>query len=101
MDVQLTPELKEALVDEGYRNIQEIPGQGICALGYSMFTVDLVCHIDWTGRAYRYMYHTLEEAYVAMGLWSGKDHPPGNWVKRKGGGDISNPEYKDPRLINT
>ena len=44
---------------------------------------------------YRYMYATEGEAVEACVKWDGEGHPPGNWIKRKGGGpDLDNPNYK-------
>ena len=64
-----------------------------------LFTWDLCFNINpksmFGAYEYRYMYETEGEAVMACVLWDGEGHPPGNWIKRKGGGpDLDNPNYK-------
>ena len=64
-----------------------------------LFTWDLCYNINPNSMfdlyEYRYMYATEGEAVKACVLWDGEGHPPGNWIKRKGGGpEISNPNFK-------
>ena len=64
-----------------------------------LFTWDLCYNINpdsmFDAYDYRYMYETEGEAVKACVLWDGDGHPPGNWIKRKGGGpDLDNPDYK-------
>jgi len=79
--------------EEGYFEIREIPGNGICALMRFVFTVGLVVKIDPTGYERRYCYSSLREAMDDINSWDGTGHPQGNWIKCKGSGiDISKSE---------
>lgn len=90
-------ELFEHLRNEGYFNIKEIPGQGICALYRMAFTIGLLCHCDETGYSGRYCFKHIYEAIEAINTWNGENDPPGNWIKHKGGekGEYSNPNYEE------
>lgn len=82
------------LVHDSTIAVAYIPGRNVCCLSYMAYTVSIMYNIDDNGYQARYCYHTLEEAREAFNTWDGKDHPPGNWIKRKGDGrDISNPDY--------
>ena len=64
-----------------------------------LFTWDLCYNINPNSMTqvyeYRYAYETEGEAVEALVHWDGEGHPPGNWIKRKGGGpDFDNPNYK-------
>jgi len=61
----------EYLKSEGYRELREIEGKGICGLMKFVFTTGLV---------------------IGMNSWDGKGDPSGNWIKYKGtGGERENP----------
>ena len=64
-----------------------------------LFTWDLCFNINPKSMTQvyecRYMYETAGEAFEACSAWDGSGHPPGKWIKRKGGGpDLDNPNYK-------
>lgn len=86
--------------DAGFLFIKEIEGQGEVGVMKMMYTLALCCHISTdTTQApyrYRYCYEDGNECVNDFLTWDGKDHPPGNWIKRKSGfeGDYSNPNYK-------
>ena len=69
---------------EGYFNITEIEGRGVCALYRFAFTVGLVINITDIDYKGRYCYPELAEAKAAINAWDGKNDPSGNWVKYKG-----------------
>ena len=88
-------ELIPTLEKEGYYNIKEIPGTGICALFTFMFTTGLVVNCNQHGYEGRYCYQVKQEAEDALELWDGKGDPLFNWIKYKGeGGERKNPNYK-------
>jgi hypothetical protein len=95
----LTPELKKELEDQGYLQIKEIPGRGICALRKFMFTIGLCHGIDRTGYVGRFCYpHNLAvHAVLAIIDWDGKDDPSGDWIKHKG----FPYEYSNSKLISS
>ncbi len=85
---------KELLNSPTVLAVAHIPGRNICYLAYMAFTVGLFYNADEQGYQARYCYHTLAEAREAFNTWDGTEHPPGNWIKRKGDGrDICNPNY--------
>jgi hypothetical protein len=80
------------LKTEGYQNIKEIPGKGICGLRDFIFTTGLIIGMDEVGYFGRYCYGSKEEALAAINSWDGQGDPPGDWIKYKGnGGERSNP----------
>jgi len=70
--------------------LREIPGRGLCALFRFMFTVGLVYGIDEIGYVGRYCYSNLADAKKDLGIWDGKEDPPGDWIKHKGETEYSN-----------
>ncbi len=92
---KISPSLKTYLNNQGVQHLRFIPNQGICGLEGGRFTVDLLCHVSYDGKAYRYMYEGFTEAYLAIKTWDGTGHPPGPWIKCKGkpGGDIVNMDH--------
>lgn len=89
--MKLTEELKDQLSIEGYTELQEIPGRGICGLYRFILTVGLVYGIDEIGYRGRWCYPSMTDAKLALALWSGKGDPSGEWIKYKGeGGEYSN-----------
>jgi len=88
------------LSTEGYFEMREIEGRGVCALGRMMFTVGLFCAMDYGGYGYRYCYGDLRAALDAIRKWDGVNHPPGPWIKRKGeDGELWNEGYNENRDI--
>jgi len=82
------------LEEQGYTNLREIPGHGLCGIQRMLFTYALYCHIDSSGFGpYRFCYPQFFDALDAIEQWDGKDLPPGKWIKCKGVfGDFRNPE---------
>ena len=95
-------ELIEWLKQEGYYNIREIPGQGLCGLREFIFTIGLCVKLDYYDYGGRYCYpkDIILESVVAIESWDGNDDPIGGWVKYKGkGGERRNPN-KDNKQKN-
>jgi len=89
---KLTTELKLKLEGEGYKEVREIEGRGICAFYTFLYTYALCYGLDETGIAGRWCYDNPLEPLAALHLWDGIGDPPGNWIKHKGyGGEYSNP----------
>lgn len=89
----ISEELKEFLEKEGYKELREIPGRGVCGVFRFMFTVGVVLGIDSQGYKGRYCYGSEVQAMYAINTWDGIGDPPGNWIKYKGeGGERSNGE---------
>lgn len=80
----LTQQLKELLESDGYYNIKEIPGKGVCANQKFAFTIGIVYGIKKWGYVGRYCYSSKQEAEIALKHWTGEGHPPGLWIKHKG-----------------
>lgn len=91
--------LKEYLEKEGYFDIKVINGV-YCGLYRFIFTTGLVVGLDFYGYNHRYCYNTNAEAKEALSKYvDTNEHPPGNWLKRKGnGGDLPNEAYVKQRL---
>jgi hypothetical protein len=90
----MTPELIDALERQGYRELREVPGRGVCGVMPMLFTVGLFHGITEHGYAARYCYplESALEMIVALHSWDGTGHPSGNWIKHKGDGvDETNP----------
>jgi len=84
--MMVTEELKTLLEKDGYFNIREIEGRGVCAIQKFMFTFGLVYSIDLNGYKGRWCYGDHREALVAINEWDDKNDPPYNWIKYKGDG---------------
>ena len=87
---------KERLIDylrsDGYSDIKEIPGRGICGLRNFIFTTGLVIDMDENQYYGRYCYPSYEDALNALKEWNGEGDPSGPWIKYKGSpGERSNP----------
>ena len=79
------------LKDQGYYNLREVPGRGICGLHRFIFTVGLIYGLDKYGYKGRWCYAGNLEARKALEEWDGVGDPPGAWIKYKGiGGERSN-----------
>ena|ERR1700691_2113735 len=72
------------LESQGYRNITEVPGRGICALYGFVFTTGLCINISAVGYGGRYCYTTFQHAAEGLKAWNGEGDPPGKWIKFKG-----------------
>lgn len=74
------------LESNGYFNLKEIPGCGLCGLMRFAYTTGLVIGLaeyDYYGR---YCFHSLSEAKSALEKWDGEGDPSGEWIKYKGTG---------------
>jgi len=90
-------ELIEFLKGEGYYDIREIPGRGLCGLMRFIFTIGLVEGLtehSYEGR-WCYPYDLAAEAILAFSTWDGEGDPPGDWIKYKGRTEYSNPKLKE------
>lgn len=79
-------ELKKLLESEGYTDIKEINGRGLCGLYRFIFTTGLVTGLDSTGYSGRYCYSSKADALKALESWDGQEDPSGDWIKYKGKG---------------
>lgn len=99
IDAQL---LRQLTLQDGYAEVQEIEGHGICGINRFIYTTGLVMRLDSVGYTGRYCYHTYAEARAAINMWDGRGDPPGEWIKYKGkGGErshISDP-YENNRDV--
>jgi hypothetical protein len=77
-------DLIEYLKSEGYYEIREIPGIGICGLRKFIFTTGLVIGMDENLYYGRYCYSNESDALKALREWDGKGDPSGPWIKYKG-----------------
>jgi hypothetical protein len=74
----------EYLKSEGYYEIREIPGIGVCGLRKFIFTTGLVIGMDENLYYGRYCYAKESDASKALKEWDGKGDPSGPWIKYKG-----------------
>jgi hypothetical protein len=98
---RLTEEKITELEEEGYRMLHMVEGKGICGISSQfIFTVSLVVGITEIGYDHRYCYPTNQSSSAMIGYmeWlTGNitEHPTdSDWIKRKGAGEMSNPNYK-------
>jgi hypothetical protein len=93
-------DLKSYLETEGYYEIREIPGIGLCGLRKFIFTTGLVIGMDEDRYYGRYCYSNEVDALKALNEWDGKEDPSGPWIKYKGTpGERSNPEMDNGCLM--
>lgn len=98
---EIPQELIYHLKSQGIQHLRVIPFHSICGLEESCYTVDLICDISSSTKAYRYMFESFKEAYTAILTWDGTGHPPGLWIKRKGlGEDLINIDYAHQEAID-
>lgn len=86
--------MKEFLESQGYYDIREIRGRGLCGLYRFIFTVGLCYGLDEYSYKGRYCFDSASEAKKAIDTWDGKEDPDGDWIKHKG-----SVEYSNPKLI--
>lgn len=98
-----TEELKTFLTEQGYYNLREIPGRGMCGLMDFIFTVGLcegLTEDTFSGR-YCYPKELIKESIIAIELWDGKEDPIGEWIKYKGSkGERNRAVTKYVRLLS-
>jgi len=87
---------EQKIIELGYTSPKLINGVW-CALMRMMFTTGLFVGIDEHGVSHRYCYNFFKEASDALAAYENtNEHPPGDWIKRKGqGGDFPNPNRTD------
>lgn len=83
---------------EGFRELLQVPGRGLCGVQPMLFTVALCYGIEPDGcYAGRYCYPTEQAilALAALHAWDGKCDPTGPWIKHKAPGvDACNPLHQ-------
>ncbi len=85
-------ELIAYLETEGYRQIIEIPGRGLCGLMRFAFTTGLVYGLKEMSYEGRYCYPNSLDAFIALREWTGEGDPQdSDWIKHKGKVEYSNP----------
>jgi len=87
-------ELIELLEKEGYQQIREIPGRGLCGIREFIFTIGIcegLTEHSYEGR-WCYPKEIILEAAIAYGTWDGTSDPAGDWIKYKGKTEYSNPK---------
>jgi hypothetical protein len=77
-------DLIEWLKAEGYKELREVPGRGVCAIERMLFTTGLFYGLTRYEREGRYCYETYTEALRALEQWDGVGDPPGDWIVHKG-----------------
>ena len=93
-------DLKTYLETEGYYEIREISGIGLCGLRKFIFTTGLVIGIGEIQYYGRYCYSNESDALEALNKWDGKEDASGPWIKYKGiTGERSNPEMDNGCLM--
>lgn len=86
--------LIEMLLKSGYSDICVLQDQ-LCGVHGFNYTTAVVVGLDPTGYRLRYCYEHRSEAQAAIKAWDGLGHPPGPWIKCKGGGvDLLNPNLR-------
>lgn len=85
--------LEETLLASGYTDLCVLQGR-LCGIRQFNYTTALVVGLDPTGYHLRYCYEHRSDAQAAIEVWDGRGHPPGPWIKCKGGGvDLLNPDF--------
>ena len=91
--------LIQFLETEGYYEIRNIDGQGLCGLRKFAFTTGLIIGIGQLTYVGRYCFPSEQDALNALNDWNGTGDPLGNWIKYKGfGGDRENQACKNCKL---
>ena len=98
--MKITDENLLLLKKEGYYEIREIDGIGICALFKFIFTTGLVIGIHEIGYKGRYCYSKEKDALEALNSWDGNGDPSGPWIKYKGRPSERNNPMLDDVCIN-
>jgi hypothetical protein len=82
------------LWSSGCTDVRSLNDQA-CATKRFNFTMALVVGLDDVGYQRRYCYEHRADAQAALDAWDGREHPPGPWIKCKGGGiDLLNPSFR-------
>jgi len=62
-------DLRNAMEEEGYEDLREVKGRGLCGVMRFIFTTAVVVGIDWFGYVGRYCFGTKREAQDALREW--------------------------------
>ena len=76
--------LIDALLEQGYEDLREIDGHGLCGIREFVFTTAVAIQLDEVGYRGRYCYEVDAHARAALRDWDGKADPSGPWIKYKG-----------------
>lgn len=79
----------------GYKEVQAIPGHGVCGVWVSAGWCTLTTQIAPYTHGGRFFYRTRSEAISAILNWDGIADPPGSWLMYKDGDkERLNPNFK-------
>lgn len=88
----ISEEMLSRLQDEGYTNLKQIKGKGICGLHRFIFTTGLCYGINTLNYEGRYCYDSFSDALSALNEWDGESDPKDElWIKHKGDIEYPNP----------
>jgi hypothetical protein len=93
--------LEKFLTENGYENLKEIPGRGICGITRFAFTTGLIIGLEDWGYFGRYCYDSRKEAEDALSQWDGIGDPPGEWIKYKGEGGERSRKREDEGKVSS
>lgn len=91
---RINPKLYKFLTEQGYTNLVEIEGRGICGLFRFIYTTGLVYGLTEDDYVGRYCFHSNSDAVKSLISWNGIGDPSGPWMKHKG-----EVEYRNLKLI--
>lgn len=90
----MSHELHAFLAANGYTDLREVPGRGLCGLCPMAYTHGLFVELTLRDYSYRYCFENAADARAALEQWDGVGDAPGLWIKRKGfGADLMNPNW--------
>lgn len=94
---EVDTEVLSAIDADRYYYLRYIPSLGLCGINKFLFTYGLVVGINEIGYDHRYCYsissHNRNSVIDYLKEWDGEGYPKGNWIKRKGSGETTNPNY--------
>lgn len=71
----IDPELADILRDNGYRELREVEGRGVCGLQRFLYTVGVCVGLDKTGYRGRFCFDTWSNASLFLKEWDGETMP--------------------------
>jgi hypothetical protein len=84
----------EQAAELGYFPARIMPSGECAGIRRMIFTWSLCLGLDECGFRTRFCYDDGGDAIIALATWDGAGDPPGNWIKEKGYGERTNPNYK-------
>ena len=72
----------QAMTEEGYYNIKQLPDGRFCGLYRFLFTEAIIIGMDKTGYQYRYCYKPETIAAAQLEKYDGTEEPTG-WIVKK------------------